>query len=333
MIILQPSVASKRMILHVHCVTSSNEHIYIEILRLIVQNHAEKVLQLSLNPSVGLSSSNHSHGFIRFHLEIQEGSSSLYLTAAPQIVITSIDTLPSQAELNHYRTCEMWQESIVPMNVSNTPDQHAVACTILRTADDWQMNSIQLIESNQWMNEDYWIGLRSQLQRRIPEEPLENLCREHLRLELYMVTIVPDTLVFEFNITRFVSFPFLSLVHPLSSLFTSYDISFLRVYQMIHKLQEDELVILLPIRETIQCSVVLKGYPSVEDIPIKSIPIQLVSTHPEYMTDIGLVFNISLLKRVWNETKNEIKEELLSSRQLREDIQSLNDILQFVRLQ
>ena len=330
MIVLQPSVASKRLILHLHCVTSTELHIYIEILRIVVQNQADRVLQSTLNPSISLPSNTRSQAFLRFHLEMNGGDSSSYLSATPQIAITSVETLPPQAELNAFKTCEAWQQSMIPMNVSVVSEQHAVACTVLKATHDSQVNSIQLIESDQWENEEFWIGLRNELRHQIPEEPSENLCREHLRLELDQIISHTNTMVFEMNITRFVPFSFLSLFHPISSLFSSQDFSYLSLSETIRWLQNDELVIMLPIHETLRCNVAIENSQSVDEIDVESIPLQVTMKHSAYVADIGLVFNVSLLKRVWNETQEDSSQKRQLSEETQRIEESLDEIMQLV---
>ena len=328
MIVLQPSVASRRLVLHLHCITSTKLHVYIEILRFVVQNQADNVLQSSLNPSLTLPSDNQSQAFIRFHVEMNRGDSSSYQSATPQIAIASVDILPPRAELNAFKTCEAWQRSVIPMNISVVSDQHVVACTVLKVTHNSQVNPIQLIESDQWENEEFWIGLRSKLRQQMPEGPDENLCRDHLRLELDQTMADTNTLVFEMNVTRFVPFSFLSLVHPVSSLFSPQDLSYLSISEIIHWLQNDELVIMLPIHETMQCNVVIENSQSVDEIDVESIPLQVTTKHSAYAADIGLVFNMSLLKRVWNETQ----EELNYKRQLSEETQKAEELLDEIML-
>lgn len=112
--------------------------------------------------------------------------------------------------------------------------------------------------------------------------------RDHLRLELDQTMADTNTLVFEMNDHSFCSIFVLSLCHPVSSLFSPQDLSYLSISEIIHWLQNDELVIMLPIHETMQCNVVIENSQSVDEIDVESIPLQVTTKHSAYAADIGL---------------------------------------------
>lgn len=318
MILLQPSVASKRLILHLHCITQGGYHLYIEILRLNTQNQGDVMLQSALTTSMSLLEDSQSQMLIRFHVEIDASNSSSVISS-PQVIVKSVNSLPQRSELNDFRKCEAWQQSIAPVNVSKGYTQHAVACVPLWNTHDSQVHSIQLVQPDEWENEEFWIGLKSDLHRQIIDEPYEILCRQQLAMELNEAHSLTNSIVYEFNITHFIPFSFLSLFHPLANLFSSQDYSYVNVSEALKLVQQEELVIMLPIRETLTCTVLVEHGKSLYESDVESLPIQVTAHHSSYAADVGLIFNMTLLKQVWNRTQEEMKEK--TQRQLSEETQ------------